>query len=196
VARLPPPLSAQRRSDVCVRGISRPTEHRATLQEPIAARFGLEASRQHRRALPRLRSVAKVGAFGGTAVLSALVPPNHSFKRTPSAPLKSNVRHRMFHHKCSIEQQKIVGQRPNPLNPKWSEWTLVICSKCRLLQEWQHHSDEQAHGGDLKATADVSHEYVHYMYALTESDIELILEEKKKVCRYNRHTEAYEESYV
>lgn len=102
----------------------------------------------------------------------------------------------MFRHECSIEDEQIIGQRPNPLNARWSEWTLVVCSKCKRLQEWQHHSEEQMHGGDLEITANPTKDYLQHIYGLALSDIELILSGKKKVRRYNRYTASFEESYA
>lgn len=102
----------------------------------------------------------------------------------------------MFRHECAIEDEKIIGQRPNPLNARWSEWTLAICSKCKKLQEWQHHSEEQMHGGDLEITASPSKDYLEHVYGLAPGDIDLILKRQKKVRRYNRYTASYEEDYV
>ena len=102
----------------------------------------------------------------------------------------------MFRHTCEVEEQQILGQRPNPLDPSWNEWTLIRCRKCATLAEWQHHSDEQAHGGDLQVTACATAEYARFMYGLTEADISLVLASKKLVRRYSRYTQQYEEMPV
>ena len=102
----------------------------------------------------------------------------------------------MFLHTCQIEDQAILGQRCNPLNGAWNEWTLVACTKCKRVREWQHHTDEQPHGGDLQITAIPTADYLKTMYGLDESDIELLLARKKKARRYNRYTHEHEESYV
>lgn len=102
----------------------------------------------------------------------------------------------MFRHTCKLEEQKILGQRPNPLNSSWNAWTLIRCQKCGALAEWQHHSDEQAHGGDLEITARATAEYAWIMYGLTESDIASILAGRKLARRFNRYTGHYEEPVV
>lgn len=102
----------------------------------------------------------------------------------------------MFRHECKFEDLKIIGQRPNPLNGLWSEWTLVVCTKCKKLKEWQHHSEEHMHGGDLAITALPTVDYLKHTYGLEETDIELILAHKKKIRRYSRYKAAYEESYA
>ena len=102
----------------------------------------------------------------------------------------------MFRHTCKVEEQQILGQRPNPLNPLWNEWTLIRCPRCEALAELKHHSDEQAHGGDLHITACATAEYAWYIYGLSEADIALILAGKKLARRYNRYTAKHEESYL
>jgi hypothetical protein len=102
----------------------------------------------------------------------------------------------MLRHECKIEEQLIVGQRPNPINAKWSEWTLVACPRCRALQEWQHHSEEQMHGGDLMITALPTDDYVMHQYGLASNDVDLILQGKKLVRRYDRYSGQYEECHV
>ena len=100
----------------------------------------------------------------------------------------------MFKHTCKVEEQAILGARPNPLDPSWNEWTLIRCPTCEALGEWQHHSDEQMHGGDLCITACATEEYTRYKYGLTKDDIALILAGKKPVRRYNRYTGEYDVS--
>ncbi|MDG6349556.1 hypothetical protein QAA18_12560 [Luteimonas sp. 8-5] len=99
----------------------------------------------------------------------------------------------MFRHRCDIEDQRIIAQRVNPLDPSWSEWSLVICVKCNELREWQHHSEEQMHGGDLYIDALPTRDYLHHIYKLTEADVDLILAGKKKALCYNRRTKQVEE---
>lgn len=101
----------------------------------------------------------------------------------------------MLRHECKIEEQVIIGQRPNPLNPAWCEWTLVACPRCKAVQEWQHHSEEQMHGGDLQITAAATEQYIAHAYHLSAADIGLLLDGKKAIRRYNRYTGLYEESY-
>ena len=102
----------------------------------------------------------------------------------------------MLRHICEMEDQAILGQRPNPLNDSWTEWTLVACTKCKRVTEWQHHSEEQVHGGDLEITAMPTPDYLRRMYGLTGADVERLLTRKMKVRRYDRHTREYRESYV
>ena len=102
----------------------------------------------------------------------------------------------MFIHQCNIDNMTIIGERPNPLNELWNEWTLVICTKCKKAYEWQHHSEEQMHGGDLEITALVSRDYMHYKYDINESDIEPILRHEKKIRRYDRYTKTYQDEYA
>jgi heterodisulfide reductase subunit B len=97
----------------------------------------------------------------------------------------------MLFHKCSPDQMRIVGARPNPLDRSWSEWTLVACSKCRVLYEWQHHSIEQAHGGDLEVTALATEDYVHFCYGLEPQQVEEILTGKRQTKRYDRYSRMY-----
>ena len=99
----------------------------------------------------------------------------------------------MFKHDCQFEDLRIIAQRVNPLDPTWNEWTLVACQKCKMLKEWQHHSEEQMHGGDLHITALPTHDYLHHIYGIVESDVDLILTHQKKARRYNRYTNAVEE---
>lgn len=99
----------------------------------------------------------------------------------------------MSKHQCQFEDLKIIAQRANPLDPSWSEWTLIVCPKCRALKEWQHHSEEQMHGGDLHIDALPTRDYLHHIYDLSESDVDLILAHKKKARRYNRYTKLVEE---
>jgi hypothetical protein len=99
----------------------------------------------------------------------------------------------MFKHRCQVEDQRVLAQRANPLDASWNEWTLVVCPKCKTLREWQHHSDEQMHGGDLQISAIPTTDYLHHIYGLAESDVALILGRRKKVRRYNRHTGIVEE---
>lgn len=99
----------------------------------------------------------------------------------------------MFKHACDIKDQRIVAQRVNPIDSTWSEWSLVVCTKCREIREWQHHSEEQMHGGDLSIDALPTRDYLHHIYSLAENDVELILAGKKKALRYNRYTERVEE---
>jgi hypothetical protein len=63
-----------------------------------------------------------------------------------------------------------------------------VCTKCKRVTEWQHHTDEQAHGGDLEITAIPTPDYLQHMYRLAGPDVELLLARKKKVRRYNRYT--------
>ena len=102
----------------------------------------------------------------------------------------------MFEHICHIDLMKIIGERPNPLNELWSEWTLVICTKCKKLYEWQHHSEEQMHGGDLEITALPTKDYLHYKYQISENDLESILNGTKKIRRYDRYKKSYVEEYA
>jgi hypothetical protein len=102
----------------------------------------------------------------------------------------------MFQHKCKFDDLNIIGQRANPLDPSWSEWTLVVCTKCRKLAEWQHHSEEQMHGGDLNITAEVTSDYLWHIYQLRPEDIQPILSGKKKIKRYDRYKKCVVESYV
>lgn len=102
----------------------------------------------------------------------------------------------MFAHKCKLDDFKIIGQRRNPLDRTWSEWTLVVCTRCGSLFEWQHHSAEQMHGGDLEITAIVTTDYLHHMYQLRPEDVPLIVAGKKKIRRYNRYKDAVEETYA
>jgi hypothetical protein len=99
----------------------------------------------------------------------------------------------MFKHQCQPEDLKIVAQRVNPLDPSWSEWTLVGCAECRSLKEWQHHSEEQMHGGDLQIEALPTPDYLRHIYGLSVADVGLILAHKKKARRYNRYTKLVEE---
>ena len=91
---------------------------------------------------------------------------------------------------------KIIGQRPNPLNEKWSEWTLVVCTKCKKLYELQHHSEEQMHGGDLAITALPTKDYLHHMYQISTADFEAILSGRKKIRRYDRYKKTYVEEFA
>jgi hypothetical protein len=102
----------------------------------------------------------------------------------------------MLQHSCHIDDFTIIGQRPNPLNVLWNEWTLVVCAKCKKIFEWQHHSDEQAHGGDLEITAIVSPDYLRHVYGLEPPDVASILAGEKKIRCYSRYTHAYEERYA
>jgi hypothetical protein len=102
----------------------------------------------------------------------------------------------MFEHRCNIDNMKIIGQRPNPLNEQWCEWTLVICTKCKKLHEWQHHSEEQMHGGDLEITALPTQDYLRYMYQILMPDIEEILGGRKKIRRYDRYKKSYIEEFA
>jgi hypothetical protein len=102
----------------------------------------------------------------------------------------------MFQHNCHIDDFTSIGQRPNPLNALWSEWTLIVCAKCKKLCEWQHHSEEQMHGGDLVITACVTPDYLKHIYGLDSADISGILNKEKKVRCYNRYTREYEERYA
>ena len=102
----------------------------------------------------------------------------------------------MFRHSCHTDDFTIIGQRPNPLNALWSEWTLVLCAKCNALYEWQHHSEEQMHGGDLGNTATVTPDYLKHIYGLEPSDISRILAKEKKIRCYNRYARTYEERYA
>jgi hypothetical protein len=97
----------------------------------------------------------------------------------------------MFLHRCDTEHLKIIGQRANPLDESWNAWTLVVCTKCKKLYEWQHHSDEQMHGGDLEITAMVTPDYLHHKYQLNLVDLEAILQGRKKARRFNRYTRSY-----
>lgn len=100
----------------------------------------------------------------------------------------------MFGCKCKIDDVRIIGQRKNPVNGSWNEWTLVVCAKCNSLYEWQHHSEEQMHGGDLEITANVTRDYLHHIYDLEPDEIHLLLSGKKKIRRYNRRTGLIEET--
>ncbi|WP_024929968.1 hypothetical protein [Methylophilus sp. OH31] len=102
----------------------------------------------------------------------------------------------MFEHLCNIDDMTIIGQRSNPLNEDWNEWTLVICTKCKKVYEWQHHSEEQMHGGDLAITAIATDDYLHYKYNINEQDIPQILNKKKKIRRYDRYKKIYFEDYA
>lgn len=102
----------------------------------------------------------------------------------------------MFTHSCQIDDMTIIGSRPNPLDASWSEWTLVVCLKCKKLYEWQHHSEEQMHGGDLEITALVTRDYLHYRYGMSESDIHPILRREKKIRRYDRYKKIYVEEFA
>jgi len=102
----------------------------------------------------------------------------------------------MLRHTCKVEEQQVLGQRPNPLDPTWSEWTLVRCSRCQTICEWQHHSAEQGHGGDLEITAQATPDYVRHIYGLTEGDIAQMVLGKKLARCYNRYTRQYEESTI
>ena len=102
----------------------------------------------------------------------------------------------MLTHTCRIDDQMIIGQRPNPLNNQWNEWTLVCCAKCKKLAEWQHHSEEQMHGGDLFITADVTPDYLQYMYGMSAQDVPLIFQKKKVIRCYDRYSNSYTERYV
>ena len=99
----------------------------------------------------------------------------------------------MFRHRCNIDDQRIVAQRVNPLDPSWSEWCLVVCTRCKEIREWQHHSEEQMHGGDLYIDALPTRDYLHHIYGLGEHDVDQILAGKKKELRYNRYTKQVEE---
>ena len=99
-------------------------------------------------------------------------------------------------HRCRVEEQVIVGQRPNPLNSEWNEWTLVACTKCKKLTEWQHHSAEQMHGGDISVDADVTADYLAHAYGLVPEDLSMILRREKLVRCYDKRTGAYLERYV
>ena len=96
-------------------------------------------------------------------------------------------------HKCAIDDQIIVAQRANPLDPSWSEWTLVVCSRCKAIAEWQHHSQEQTHGGDLEISATPTVDYLRHIYGLAKTDIEQILVRRRKARIYNRYTGVVEE---
>lgn len=99
----------------------------------------------------------------------------------------------MFKHECRIDHMTIIGQRPNPINELWNEWTLVVCTKCKKLYEWQHHSEEQMHGGDLKITALATPDYLHHIYKINVEDVEAILLGKKTIRRYDRYKREYVE---
>ena len=99
----------------------------------------------------------------------------------------------MFECKCKIDDVRIIGQRKNPVCSTWNEWALVVCTKCKSLYEWQHHSAEQMHGGDLEITANVTRDYLHHIYGLEPEDIPLLLSGKKKVRRYSNKTGNVEE---
>jgi len=96
--------------------------------------------------------------------------------------------------KCEIDDVRIIGQRKNPLDRTWNEWTLVVCTKCNNLYEWQHHSEEQIHGGDLEIKAIVTKDYLYHIYGLKSEDIPSILSGKKKILRYNRYKDEIEET--
>lgn len=102
----------------------------------------------------------------------------------------------MFRHSCNIDDMTIIGQRPNPLNENWSEWTLVVCTECKKVYEWQHHSEEQMHGGDLAITAVVTNDYLHHQYSINEHDISQILKGSKKIRRYDRYEKIFFEEYA
>jgi hypothetical protein len=102
----------------------------------------------------------------------------------------------MFQHNCEFDDFKIIGQRMNPLDALWSEWTLIVCTKCRKLAEWQHHSEEQMHGGDLHIAAEVTNDHLWNFYQLKPDDIQTILNGEKKVKRYDRYEKCVVESYV
>ena len=97
----------------------------------------------------------------------------------------------MFGHNCKIDQMRIVGSRSNPLDPSWSEWTLVVCTKCKKLHEWQHHSEEQMHGGDLEITATPTALYVQRFYDLTPHEVDEILAGYRTPRRFDRYRQAY-----
>ena len=99
----------------------------------------------------------------------------------------------MFMHTCTIDDMKIIGARPNPLNAAWSEWTAVVCVKCKKVYEWQHHSEEQMHGGDLEITALPSPDYLQHCYGLDRQAIEAIMVGRRKVRRYDRYRNEYKE---
>ena len=99
----------------------------------------------------------------------------------------------MFKHECQIDHMTISGQRPNPLNEHWNEWTLVVCTKCKKLYEWQHHSEEQMHGGDLEITALPTPDYLHHIYKINVGDVDAILLGKKTIRRYDRYKKEYVE---
>jgi hypothetical protein len=99
----------------------------------------------------------------------------------------------MLTHKCTVEGMRIVASRPNPLDQRWSEWTLVICPKCRKLYEWQHQSEEQMHGGDLEITALPTPDYIRRHYELTPTLINEILAGRLKTKRFNRYSQTYVE---
>lgn len=99
----------------------------------------------------------------------------------------------MFRHSCHIDDMTIIGQRPNPLDESWNAWTLVVCMKCKKLYEWQHHSEEQMHGGDLEVTALPTSDYLRHKYQIAEADVETILRGDKKVRRYDRYKKVFVE---
>ena len=102
----------------------------------------------------------------------------------------------VLRHKFKFEHQRVIGQRPNPLNASWGEWALVVCEKCNKLKELQTHSVEQMHGGCLEAVAEVTNDYLHHIYGLSPADVKNILEGKMKIRLYNRYKKEYEETYA
>jgi hypothetical protein len=100
----------------------------------------------------------------------------------------------MFQHKCTIEEMRIVADRPNPINESWNPWTLVACQRCGAVEEWQHHSEEEMHGVDLEVVALPSSTYIRVQYQLTEADIDEVIKGKKKARRYDRYTHQYREA--
>jgi hypothetical protein len=74
-----------------------------------------------------------------------------------------------------------VSWRSAPIHSmrRGTSGTLVVCPKCKTLREWQHHSDEQMHGGDLQISAIPTTDYLHHIYGLAESDVALILGRRK-----------------
>jgi hypothetical protein len=102
----------------------------------------------------------------------------------------------MLWHTCKPDDMKIIGQRVNPLDASWSEWTLVVCCKCKKLLELQHHSEEAMHGGDLEVTALPRKDYVKLMYGVVPDEIDEILSGSKKIRRYDRYKKAYVEEYA
>jgi hypothetical protein len=99
----------------------------------------------------------------------------------------------MLTHKYTIEGMRIVASRPTPLDQRWSEWTLVICPKCRKVYEWQHHSEEQMHGGDMEITGFPTPDYILQRYELTLKLIDEIVAGRLRTKRFNRYSQTYVE---
>ena len=76
----------------------------------------------------------------------------------------------MFRHLGTLEDQVIIGPRPNPLTADWHEWTLVVYPHCKALSDWHPNSEEQVNGGNLEITAVAPPEHAQHIYCLSAAD--------------------------